>query len=199
MAIPNLITATIPVVPLPSDNQDFELLKRIRQNDEQAMAQLFRLYYGQVCKAINRVISDTHVVEDLAQDVFYDLWRRRDALEINTSIKAYLKRAGVNKTLNYIRDRKIKWDDEDKLPFMASREPDATQVLQGEDLKKKIDESINQLPERCRLVFSLSRFEDMSYQQIADELDISIKTVENQMSKALKYLRESLGPYLNRR
>jgi len=186
-------------VPLPTESQDYELLKMIQQDDEKAMSQLFRLYYTQVCKAISRVISDEHVVEDLAQDVFYDLWRRRKTLEINTSLRAYLKRAGVNKTLNYIRDKKIKWDDEGKLPFMASKEPDATQVMEGQDLQKQIHSAIQSLPERCRLVFSLSRFEEMSYQQIADELEISIKTVENQMSKALKILRNILEPYLNRR
>lgn len=163
------------------------------------MAALFRLYYPKVCKAINRVISDEHVVEDLAQDVFFDFWKRREKLDINTSLSAYLRRAGVNKTLNYIRDRKIKWDDEGKLPFMASNAPDASQVMQGKDLEKVINQAIQQLPERCRLVFSLSRFEEMSYQQIADELEISIKTVENQMSKALKILRARLEPYRNRR
>jgi RNA polymerase sigma-70 factor (ECF subfamily) len=186
-------------VPNPSEHPDFELLQLLRQNDEKAMAQIFRAHYAKVCLAIKRVIADEHVVEDLAQDVFYDLWRKRASIEITTSLRAYLRRAGVNKTLNYIRDKKIKWDDEDKLPTVSVQAPDAVQVLEGQDLKNTIEQAIDELPERCRLIFSLSRFEDMSYQQIADELDISIKTVENQMSKALKLLRSALAAYMNRR
>ncbi len=163
------------------------------------MSLIFKEYYGFVCKVINRVLSDEHKSEDLAQDVFYDLWRRRESLDITISLKAYLRRAGINKTLNFIRDRKVRWDDEDKIPMMASQAADANQILEGEDLQKLIDTTINGLPERCRLIFSLSRFEEMSYQQIADELDISIKTVENQMTKALKILRAARGPMLKRR
>lgn len=163
------------------------------------MSLIFKEHYPFVCKVINRLLSDEHKSEDLAQDVFYDLWRRRDVLEISTSLRAYLRRAGINKTLNYIRDRKVKWDDEDKIPMMASPIADATQVLEGEDLQKMIDAAIDGLPERCRLIFTLSRFEEMSYRQIADELEISIKTVENQMTKALKTLRAALEPVLKRR
>ncbi len=157
---------------------------------------MFRHYYSFLCIAIAKILPDTHVAEDLAQDVFFDVWKKRDSLSINISLKAYLRRAAINKTLNYIRDRKIRWDDEEKIQSVESKTTSVTDKLAGEDLKKVIDEAIGKLPERCRLVFSLSRFEEMTYQEIADHLGISIKTVENQMIRALKLLKDDIGPYL---
>ncbi len=175
---------------------DPELIELLKKNDERAISLIFKEHYPFLCQAIFRVVNDAHVAEDLAQDVFHDLWKRRETLEISISVRAYLRRAGINKTLNYIRDKKMKWDDEGKLPGMATTMPDAVQHLQKDDLKKMIDDSIDALPERCRLVFTLSRFEEMSYKEIASSLGISIKTVENQMSKALKVLRASLDEVL---
>lgn len=176
-----------------------DLIELIKRDDERAMSLIFKEYYPFICGVIHRIVSDRQQAEDLAQDVFFELWKRRESLEISISLKAYLRRAGINKTLNYIRDRKIKWDDEDKLPFLASPAPDVVQKIEGDELQHYIDQVIDGLPERCRLVFKLSRFEEMTYQQIADEMGISIKTVENQMSKALRQLREGLDPVLKRR
>ncbi|MBI5915467.1 MAG: RNA polymerase sigma-70 factor [Bacteroidetes bacterium] len=157
---------------------------------------MFRKYYGFLCQTVLKVLPDGQVAEDLSQEVFFDVWKKRNEISISASLGAYLRRAAINKTLNYVRDRKIRWDDEDKLPLMASNLASVAQELEGEDLQKIIQRAIDSLPERCRLVFSLSRFEEMSYQQIADELEISIKTVENQMTKALKMLKTAIGPFL---
>ena len=176
------------------NRSDFELLELLKENDELAISLVFKEHYAYLCKTIIRLVNDPHIAEDLAQDVFHDLWKRRENLNISISLKAYLRRAAINKTLNHIRDKKVKWDDEDKLPYMAAKVPDAVQELQGQDLKKLIDDTINGLPERCRLVFTLSRFEQMPYSEIAGALGISVKTVENQMSKALKTMRTALLP-----
>ncbi len=168
---------------------DVELIELLKKNDERAISLIFKEHYGFLCQSIQRVVNDEHIAEDLAQDVFHDLWKRRETLNISISIKAYLRRAGINKTLNYIRDKKIKWDDESKLPGIPSTSPSILQNLEKKDLKKIIDGAIDSLPERCRLVFTLSRFEEMSYREISESLSISVKTVENQMSKALKVLR----------
>lgn len=175
------------------------MIELLKNNEEQAISLIFKEHYAYLCQAIIRIIKDPYVTEDLAQDVFHDLWKRRENLQISTSIKAYLRRAGVNKTLNYIRDKKVKWDDEDKLPSIAASAPSASDNLETQDLQKLIDQTIDALPERCRLVFTLSRFEELSYKEIAASLDISVKTVENQMSKALKILREALDPMLKGR
>ncbi len=176
---------------------DQELLELLRKDADQAIELLFRQYYAYVCKVVYQIVTDAQVAEDIGQDVFFELWRKKGKLKISTSLKAYLKRAAVNKTLNYLRDRKIKWDDEPELPKLASDLPDANRPMETAELQRKIDDAIDQLPERCRIVFMLSRQEDLSYQEIADYLNISTKTVENQISKALKHLRSVLKPYLS--
>lgn len=186
----------IELVTLENEHSDEYILGLLPVNDGLAMELMFSKYYTFLCRTVVRVLNDEHAAEDLAQEVFMDVWRKRDILHVNTSLKAYLRRAAVNKTLNFIRDRKIRWDDEEKLVLAQSKEESVALELEGQDLERLIHQTIEQLPERCRLVFTLSRFGEMSQQQIADELGISIKTVENQMTKALKMLKAVIGPFL---
>ena len=176
---------------------DQEILKLLQDNSDKAIDILFRQYYGFLCHAVYKIIPDTTLVEDIAQDVFYELWRKRSRLSIKTSLKAYLRRAAMNKALNFIRDQKIKFDDEEKQAPLESKIPSINQKLEAAELQQLIDKVIDDLPERCRIVFVLSRYEELSYSEIAKQLDISSKTVENQISKALKILRVRLGDYLN--
>ena len=183
-------------VALENEHSDEYILGMLPTNDGLAMELMFRKYYTFLCQTVVRVLQDVHTAEDLAQEVLFDVWRKRADINVNTSLRAYLRRAVVNKTLNHIRDRKITWDDEDKLSLMTSSSQSIVKDLEVQDLKEAIHAAIDELPERCRLVFSLSRFEEMSHQQIANELNISIKTVENQMTKALKMLKAAIGPIL---
>lgn len=175
-----------------TNHTDQQLITSLQNGNDQAMDVLFQRHYSYICRAVYRVLKDYNLAEDIAQEVFLGLWKKRENLNITTSVQAYLKRAAINKSLNFIRDQKVKFDDEEKLPVLTTNQSTTQQQLEADDLQKLIDESIDQLPERCRLVFTLSRFEEMSYQEIATELDISIKTVENQISKALKFLRVAL-------
>lgn len=173
-------------------------LKALFQKDaEQAIELLFRLYYKKVCQAVYKIIPKEETTEDLAQEVFYELWRKKDYLKVHTSYAAYLRRAAVNKALNYLRDQKIKLDDSTTMGQLKVQAPLSDEKLEAAELQSVIDQAVDQLPERCRLVFVLSRFEQMSHKEIADQLDISPKTVENQITKALKILRRTLGPYLS--
>ncbi len=163
---------------------------RLKNDPEGTISHLFRDYYPYLYRSAYRVIPDSKIAEDLVQDVFYELWRKRDHLKINISINAYLKRAVVNKALNYIRDQKIKPEGEEGLVKINDTQLNPLQVVELSELEQRIHQAIKALPERCRLVFSLSRFEEMTYQEIADQLGVSIKTVEHQISKALKLLRQ---------
>ena len=147
---------------------------------EKALEYIYDNYYEMMCNLVYRIIKDSAVSEDIVQDVFLEIWRKRDEIFINSSIEAYLRRSCRNKTLNYIRSNNVHWEDESE------------QYLAADELQYKINKVISNLPEKCRLVFALSRFEEMSYSDISKELDISVKTVENHISKALKVLRENI-------
>lgn len=175
---------------------DEELLALLPTDGESAIDLIFRKYYSFLCKSIYRIIPDTQITEDLAQEVFYEVWRKREHLKINTSLKAYLKRAALNKALNYIRDQKIDFRNAPAKEELISKQDSIVQELAADNLQQEIDAAIDNLPERCRLIFVLSRFEEMSYRQIAEQLNISMKTVENQISKALKSLRIALADHL---
>lgn len=162
---------------------------------EGAAEKLFKKFYSDVCYAVYRIIPDVARSEDIAQDVFMEIWRKKDTIEIKTSVKAYLKRAGVNKALNYIRANKVKFEDDDSYEMQNLSIRDHGGDIEAQDLQSIIDEAIESLPPKCRIVFSLSRFEELSYKEIAAKLDISVKTVENQIGKALKILRLAVESY----
>lgn len=168
-----------------------------KSDPESAFKALFDAYFSYLCAVVYRMIPDKSLAEDLTQDVFYDMWRKKDSLIINTSYKAYLRRASVNRTLNYIRDNKIKFEEESEAQSFKSLEVDILQKLNVDDLQNRINEAIGTLPDRCRIIFSLSRFEELSYKEIAENLGISVKTVENQMSKALRILRNHISKRKN--
>ena len=178
------------------EHSDEELVNLLQTDAETAIDQLFRRYYAYLCKSIYRIIPDANLVEDLSQEVFYELWKKREKINIQISIKAYLRRAARNKALNYIRDQRLKFEDQEDFPETLTISTPSNEHLEKEELEKLIEETIDSLPQRCRIVFTLSRFENMTYTQIATELKISPKTVEHQISKALKLLRKAVDPYL---
>ena len=183
--------------PLQQPYTDKELIRLLDDDSDRAIVLLFEAYYSYICRAVYKIIPDRVLVEDLAQEVFLELWRKRNQLRVTSSLKAYLRRAAVNKALNYIRDERVKLTDEERAPEQKATQAGALQQMQVKELQQVIDKAVDSLPDRCRIVFVLSRFEDMTYNEIAEQLGISIKTVENQISKALRTLREYLGPHLS--
>lgn len=168
---------------------DTELLSFLKEDRELGMKYLFDNYYNYMCHAVYKIIPDSVTVEDIVQDVFLEIWKKRQQLNVTISFKAYLRRAAVNKSLNFIRSRRLVFEEEDTIKETFIDEADSQRDLEVDELKLVITEAVDSLPEKCRLVFSLSRFEELSYKEIAAQLSISVKTVENQISKALKILR----------
>ena len=179
-----------------SSYTDKELVGFLNSSDDKAIERIFKQYYSYICSAVYKIIPDSNLTEDLAQDVFYELWKKRERIEINSSLKAYLKRAAINKALNYIRSKKIKFDSDDDEAIVNISVNSSEGKYEADELQEIINEAIDRLPEKCRIVFMMSRFEEMSYKEIAAALEISIKTVENQISKALKILKKVVNPYL---
>lgn len=165
-----------------------------------SVEQLFKQHYAFVCNVIHRYVRDPSKTEDIAQEIFAELWIKRDQLHIHTSVPAYLRRMAVTRALNYLRDsKKHAWEDiETSAGFelaLARPQPDVIQRMEEAELKIRLDAAIEALPEKCRLVFLLNRQEEMSYAEVAKHLDISVKTVENQIGKALKILRAAMAAH----
>lgn len=166
--------------------------------NKSALELLFKTHFKGMVLFANKYVKDFEIAKEIAQDSFVSLWEKREIIDVSKSVKSYLATIVYNKSLNYLRDNK-KFNREllqaDSLfPFISRDETDNAVI--SEELKIKIDYAINELPEKCREVFQLNRFNDMKYQQIADFLQISVKTVEAQMSKALKHMREKLSDYM---
>lgn len=173
------------------------IVSRLRSDDKSILHELFQENYLPVCKTIHRFIRDKNLVEDLAQEVFLRFWEKRAQLQITSSVPAYLHRMAVNEALGYLRRNKRFDDDGLEGNIPDGIDNSAEEQYLHTELEESVVQAINDLPPRCRAVFQLSRYEELTYQEIADKLDISIKTVENQMGKALKILRERLRSYLN--
>ncbi len=161
--------------------------------NESSYEELFKNWYAPLCKLIFRTLKDKALTEDTVQDVFIKLWEKRNELKIETSLKSYLYRAAINATFNIIAKNKRypKLSIED-MTTEISYSSNIEGEIQARELEQKINDTLMTLPEGCREVFVLSRQEGLSYKEIAETLEISIKTVENQMGKALKVFRERL-------
>lgn len=176
------------------DIPEQQLVSALRFGNEGALRQIFDRHYPLLLSDIFRLIPDESTCQDLAQELFVDLWNKRETLDIHTSLRAYLRRAAVNKSLNYIKaNRRFQFDQEDDLIHLPdTTEADLRQREKQDTLEMALHAAIDALPEKCRMVFNLSRFEQHSHKQIAEKLGISVKTIENQITKAMKMLREAL-------
>lgn len=142
------------------------------------------------------MLKDEDAAKGMVQNIFLKLWERRSTLNFNGSLQAYLYGAVYHECLNYIRHEKVKVNHQDHVAYTMKNKTISDNGMELADLKEKLQQALNSLPERCRTIFQLSRFEELKYQEIADQLGISIKTVEAQMGKALKILRYKLLDYL---
>ncbi len=154
----------------------------------------YRQHFSMLVGFAFQYVEDSDVAEDVVQEVFSNLWNQSDQLEVRTNIKSYLFGAVRNACLNHLRHLKVV--ESHAQVTMQVEESDQTTFMEMDELQKKLEAALDQLPEKRRQIFELSRFEEKKYHEIAEELDISIKTVETQMSRALKVMREVLGSYL---
>lgn len=157
---------------------------------------LFRTYYKPLHAYALSILKEMDQAEEIVQQVFVHLWEKQDQLGINQSATAYLYRAVHNRCLNQLKHEKVKAAYQQYSKLRPVDYPSAASRIQLSELQAKLDEALSALPEQCRTIFQLSRFEALRYQEIADRLSISVKTVENQMGKALRLLREKLADYL---
>jgi RNA polymerase sigma-70 factor (family 1) len=191
---PHPLTTTAPFV---QTNPDESQIGAIRIGNEAVFESVFRQYYAPLCRYATPMLSDTDEAEEVVQTVFLTIWERRETLLITSSLKAYLYRAVHNRCLNRLSQQSVQAGHREQAASQLYADADSpAQSLLADELSSRLHKAIGQLPEQCRRAFELSRFDELSYKEIADRLGIAAKTVENQIGKALRILRTELSDYL---
>jgi RNA polymerase sigma-70 factor (ECF subfamily) len=176
---------------------DAETIRLLKGRDPEVFGQLFKAHFRPLRRYAFTFVQEQQLAEDIVQTIFHKLWERIEVLNFSDSIAAYLYRAVYNESLNAVKHNKVKRIYRSWLHRTMSLQSDnATKKLHQDELEKRLHAAISELPQQCRTIFQLSRFEGLRYQDIGLRLGISPKTVENQMSKALRILRARLIEFL---
>ena len=174
---------------------DKELFLKLKKNDEAAFENLFHKYYAPLCLFACQFQNDSQKAEGVVQEIFVNVWTKRHELEIRTSVSQYLFRAVKNHCINLIQHQQIR-EKYTRVIFENSiNEQEYSPYFMEIDLRQKIEDSILALPAKRQEIFRMSREEGLKYREIAERLNVSVKTVETQMGLALKQLREMLRDY----
>ncbi|MFT5723963.1 MAG: RNA polymerase sigma-70 factor (ECF subfamily) [Bacteroidia bacterium] len=173
-----------------------EIIQRLQKKDITAFEMVFKQYYAELCGFANKYVQNPEVAEELVQDMFCGLWDKMERISIQTNLKSYLYSGIRNAAFNYFKHQKVVDKYEQFASVNSPISEEASKTLEVKELQQSILKAMAVLPDKCRQVFEMSRNEHMKYREIADELNISIKTVEIHMGKALKILRKELGSYL---
>jgi RNA polymerase sigma-70 factor, ECF subfamily len=170
------------------------LVARVRAGDERALETLFRSHYSPLCDFAARYVRQDALAEELVQDLFADLWARRQSWHVRGSVRAYLFAAVRNRALNLRQRQSIErdWEHDEAIADVRElhRPPEAAdEILERADLRTRLDAALESLPERCRLVMHLRWREQMRHAEIASVMGISVKGVEIQLARGLRAVR----------
>ena len=171
---------------------------RIKMGDAQAFELLFKKHYTALCHFSNKYLLNTEEAQDVVQEVFLKLWEDRDEIDADESLKAYLFKITANRSINKLRRRKVKtrYDEILKFVYLDNSETTPHDSFLEQELFEYLGVALSKIPPQCRKVFDLSRIDGLKYSEIAEYLNISVKTVESHMSKALTILRTELREYM---
>lgn len=175
-------------------DEDREVLSLLKENDQKAMETIFDQYYVSLCNLSRKIINHSAGAEDIVQDVMLDIWTKRQKLELQYSLQAYLRKAVTYKSIDYLRKHKKQVITDVEEAMSLKGDQSASDNIELSELEEKVRQAIDGLAPKCKAVFILNRFEDLSNKEIAAQLDISVKTVENQVTKALKQLKNTISP-----
>lgn len=175
---------------------DEEVFLLVKQGNSEAFEEIYKRFWQELLDAAYRRVKVQETAMELVQSLLVHLYLKRETISLNTSLRNYLHMALKNKVLNAVRSELVRSTYQQRMQTgSAPYQPDAASNLQLKELQQQIDETCASMPEKCREVFYLSRKEHLSYQHIADQLGISVSTVEKHMVKALRILRSRLREY----
>lgn len=169
---------------------------KLKQGDEIAYKTLYNNYYEGLCSYVFKLCENKKLSEDIVQEMLLNFFKNRKKINISTSVKSYLFTSARNQFLQHLRKNKIKFDELDTLKWEVISRSANSEVEYNEENSQRLHQYIEELPPRCKEIFIKNKLEEIKYKDIAVELNISIKTVENQMSKALAYLRKRANTLL---
>jgi RNA polymerase sigma-70 factor, ECF subfamily len=173
------------------------LQDRSQTLDKTVFEALFRSEFKRLCFLSLQFVKDLDTSKEIVQDAFINLWEKRETIDLSKPVTAYLSTTVRNRSLNYLRDnKKFNNDLLTAEELLSDQGVYQENTMETTDISARIKEAIGELPEKCREIFILSRYENMKYQEIAGKLEISVKTVETQMSKALQHMRLRLKEFL---
>ena len=177
------------------DLNNEQLIPLLLAGDEPTFEGIYKYFIRPLHAYATGILKDEDRAEGMVQNVFLKLWDKKERLSFSGSLQAYLYGAVYHECLNHLRHEKVKQTHQQHVVH-TTRTYSHEGGMEMLDLKEKLTDALNELPEKCRTIFQMSRFEELKYQEIADRLQISIKTVEAQMGKALKILRTKLADFL---
>ena len=168
------------------------LIFLIKKDDQNAFKQFFTLFYAEIYRFLFKYLANSDDAEDLCQETFIKFWQQRKIIDSSSYPRAYLYKIAKNLAFNHStrKPASVLYDNNLKLVSLAGKDPQTE--YENADLAEKCRKVINQLPERCRMTFILSRYEGFDYSEIAETMGVSLQTVKNQMSKAINYLKKKL-------
>lgn len=178
------------------DAQERQAVNRGSVPAETDFEQVFKSRFRALHVYAASFVGDPDLAEDMVQAAFCKLWEKYEDLEVRHSLTAYLYRSVYHECLNHLKHLKVRESHAAHARRRAYLAEDTPAPLEASELEDSIRRALEALPEGCRTIFQMSRFESLKYQEIADRLQLSVKTVENQMGKALKILRARLAEYL---
>ncbi|WP_090609392.1 RNA polymerase sigma-70 factor [Parapedobacter koreensis] len=178
------------------DSEDSRLLIALQNGDTDAFDSIYHRMAGKLLQYIHSRIHNKEYSEEMVQEIFVSLWVRRQEIDIHSSIDAYLYAAAKYQLLSYIRAENVRHKYAEHFAIFASMQSENTEELINlTDLKTAIEEHVSQLPPKCQQVFRLSRYSGKTIPEIAQEMSISTRTVENYITQALRHLRQALSHY----
>ena len=176
---------------------DLYIQKKIQSGDIREFEGLFMKYYEPLCRHADKILNDMDTAEDIVQEFFYQFWKNRETITLKFSLNAYLYQSIRNNALHHIQHLAIRKNYAEKVfsEFQDFMPAYFQTDINLNELDKAINATLEQMPERCSLVFRMNRFEGKKYREISEILSISVKTVEADMGKALQIFRKSLRDY----